>query len=73
MSQEHLELAHELVDVVARRDVPRLLELADPDKMVLLVGQLRWRGKESGVETASPAGWLVEFSKRTGRSHARAA
>jgi ketosteroid isomerase-like protein len=33
--------------------------------VVVLVGQLRYRGKGSGVDTESPAGWMARF--RQGR------
>jgi ketosteroid isomerase-like protein len=29
--------------------------------IALLVGRIRYRGKASGVETASPAGWMFKF------------
>src|SRR4051812_14314754 len=29
--------------------------------LVLVVGQLRYRGKGSGVETTRPAGWMLKF------------
>lgn len=106
------DVAGELVDAVARRDLPRLLELTDPDvewrpfatglleegvyrghdgireyvhdldeawdvlraevddgltvgAVVLLVGRLHYRGRGSGVETSSRAGWVIRF--REGR------
>jgi ketosteroid isomerase-like protein len=112
MSQENLRLAGELVDAVARQDLPRLIELTDPEvewqsfmahlgqhgayrghdgmrqyvrdigdaweflhaeldqaisvgEVVLLVGQLRYRGRGSGAETTSAAGYVVRF--REGR------
>ena len=41
--------------------------LAEPDDGIgvgdieLLVGRIHYRGKASGVETASPAGWMFKF------------
>jgi ketosteroid isomerase-like protein len=32
--------------------------------IALLVGRIHYRGKTSGVETASPAGWIFRFRKR---------
>ena len=29
--------------------------------IALLVGRIHYRGKASGVETASPAGWMFKF------------
>ena len=112
MSQENVELVGELIAAVERQDLPRLIELTDPEvewhsflaelgeggvyhghdgmrryvrdlkdaweflstdvddtlavgTVVLVVGQLHYRGKGSGVETRSPAGYLVKF--REGR------
>src|SRR4051794_18325180 len=43
---------------IGRADVDDGLELAD---MALLVGRIHYRGKGSGVESESPAGWLLKF------------
>jgi len=32
--------------------------------IALLVGRIHYRGKTSGVETASPAGWIFRFRQR---------
>ena len=108
MSQENVELAGQVVDAVAQRDLSRLIALTDPevewhsffalgegegvyrghDRMrqyvsdlndaweivrpevddrlevgdvVVLVGRLHYRGKGSGVETESQAGWVLTF------------
>ena len=111
MSQENVELADQVVDAVARRDLSRLIELTHPEiewhsffalgeegvyrghdgmrrwvsdqndaweilrgdvddrldvgDVVVLVGRIHYRGKGSGVETESPAGWMLKF--REGR------
>ena len=41
MSSQNLKLAAEIVDAVARRDVPRLIELTDPD--------VEWRPFATGL------------------------
>ena len=41
MTSQHLELAAEIVDAVARRDVPLLIELTDPD--------VEWRPFATGL------------------------
>lgn len=113
MSEENVELAHQLVDAVARQDLARLLELTDPEvewhsffaqlreggvyrghdgirqyvrdlddtwdflkteivdtlamgDVVLMVGRLRYRGKGSGVESESLAGYMLKV--RRGRA-----
>jgi ketosteroid isomerase-like protein len=47
---------------VLRPEIDAGLEVAD---IALLVGRLRYRGKESGVETQARAGWMFKF--RDGR------
>ena len=32
--------------------------------IVVLVGRLHYRGRDSGVESATPAGWLFHFRRR---------
>jgi ketosteroid isomerase-like protein len=110
MPQENVELAGQVLDALARRDVSRLVDLCDPEvrwhsffaevtfgagggyhgydgirqyvsdlndaweivradvddglgvgDIALLVGRIHYRGKASGVETASPAGWMFKF------------
>lgn len=108
MSPENVELARQLLDAVAQRDLSRLLAFTDPEvewhsffaqlgekgvyrghdamrqyvrdlndaweivrpdvddglavgDVVLLVGRVHYRGKTSGVETDSAAGWLFRF------------
>jgi ketosteroid isomerase-like protein len=110
MPQENVELAGQVLDALARRDVSRLIDLAHPevewysffaelalgkgggyrghdgirqyvsdlndaweivrgdvddalevDDVALLVGRIHYRGKASGVETESPAGWMFKF------------
>jgi ketosteroid isomerase-like protein len=107
MSRENVELARQLLDAVARRDLSRLIALTDPDvewrsffalgeggvyrghdrmrqyvhdlseafehlrpeptdlldagDIVVGVGRIHYRGRESGVETESPAGWMFKF------------
>ena len=113
MSQEeNVEIVRAAVDAVARQDLTRLIELADPEvewhsflaqlgeggvyrghdglreyvedlsdaweflrtdvddflavgAVVVVVGRLRYRGKGSGVETESAAGYVTRF--RDGR------
>ena len=108
MSQENVELAREVLDAVGRRDVPRLVALAQPDvewhsffalgqeggmyrghdgteqymrdlddalesavvelddaigagDIAVLVGRIRTRGRGSGAESDTPAGWMLKF------------
>lgn len=110
MSRDNVELAGQVLDALAQRDVSRLVALADPEvewrsffaevtlgegggyrghagirqyvsdlndaweivradvddglavgDIALLVGRIHYRGKASGVETASPAGWMFKF------------
>ena len=110
MPHENVELAGQVLDTLSRRDVSRLIDLADPDvrwhsffaevahgigggyrghegirqyvsdlndaweivradvddglgvgDIALLVGRIHFRGKASGVETESPAGWYFRF------------
>ena len=112
MSQENVEIVRAAIDAVARQDLTRLIELADPEvewhsflaqlgeggvyrghdglrqyvedlrdaweflrtdvddflavgAVVVVVGRLRYRGKGSGVETESAAGYVTRF--RDGR------
>ena len=43
---------------VGRAEVDDALGIAD---VVVLVGRLRYRGKGSGVESTTPAGWMLKF------------
>ena len=43
---------------IVRADVDDGLEVGD---IALLVGRIHYRGKTSGVETESPAGWMFKF------------
>jgi ketosteroid isomerase-like protein len=108
MPQENVELAGQVLDALARRDVADLIAFVDPevqwhsffaaldeggvyrghdgirqyisdlndaweivradvddalgvDDVALLVGRIHYRGKASGVETESPAGWMFKF------------
>jgi uncharacterized protein len=111
MSEEKVEqLARQVMDALSRRDLPRMIELTDPDvewrsffaelgeggvyrghegtrryiddlgdawetvraevddglsvgDLALLVGRIHYRGRGSGVETESPAGWVLRFRK----------
>jgi ketosteroid isomerase-like protein len=45
---------------VARAEVDQALGFGD---VVVLVGQIRYRGKGSGVESTSPAGWMLKFRR----------
>lgn len=47
---------------VARPEIDDVIAVGET---VVVVGRLRYRGKESGVETATPTGWLLCF--RDGR------
>ena len=107
MSHDTVGLAREVMNALSRRDVPRLIALADPEvewrsffaigeggvyrghdttrrylndlddaweivradvddalgvgEVAVLVGRIHYRGKASGVETESPAGWMLKF------------
>jgi ketosteroid isomerase-like protein len=108
MSQETVQLARQVMDALARRDVSRLIAFADPEiewhsffaqlgeggvyrghdgtrrymsdlsdaweivradvddalgvgDVAILVGRIHYRGKGSGIETESPAGWMLRF------------
>ena len=110
MSAEIVELARQVLDALGRRDIERLLALADPEvewysffalgqsggvyhghdgtrqymrdlgeaweigradvddavgvgDVVVLVGRMHYRGKGSGVESETPAGWMLKFSR----------
>ena len=43
---------------IVRGEVDAAIEVGD---IALLVGRIHYRGKASGVETASPAGWMFKF------------
>jgi ketosteroid isomerase-like protein len=43
---------------IVRGEVDDAIEVGD---IALLVGRIHYRGKTSGVETASPAGWMFKF------------
>src|SRR4051794_26911194 len=43
---------------IAAAEVDDALEIAD---LALLVGRIHFRGKGSGVESSSPAGWMLKF------------
>ena len=40
---------------------PEARDLLDAGDLVVGVGQVHYRGKESGVESNSPAGWVFRF------------
>ena len=40
---------------------PELSDLLDAGDIVIGVGRIHYRGKGSGVETESPAGWMFKF------------
>jgi ketosteroid isomerase-like protein len=108
MSNAVLKRAEEVMDALSRRDLPRLVALADPSvewrsffaelgeggvyrghegtreyiqdldeaweivradiddglgvgSVAVLVGRIHYRGKASGIETESPAGWMLKF------------
>jgi ketosteroid isomerase-like protein len=111
MSQETVELARQVLDALSRRDLSRLIALADPEvewhsffalgesggvyrghdgtrqymsdlddaweigradvddalgvgDVAVFVGRIHFRGKGSGVESESPAGWMLKFRDR---------
>ena len=43
---------------IGRAEVDDALEIAN---VAVLVGRIHYRGKGSGVESASPAGWMLKF------------
>ena len=43
---------------IGRAEVDDALEIAN---VAVLVGRIHYRGKGSGVESASPAGWMFKF------------
>ncbi len=45
---------------VSRAEVDGALAVGD---VAVLVGRIHYRGKGSGVESASPAGWMLRFRK----------
>ncbi len=108
MSQETVELARRVMEVLSRRDLARLIELSDSEvewhsffaklgeggmyqgqegtrrylsdldeaweivradiddgigvgDVAVLIGRIHYRGKGSGAETESPAGWMLKF------------
>jgi ketosteroid isomerase-like protein len=108
MSEEHVELARDVMSALSQRDYDRLVTLADPGvewrsffaelgeggvyrgidgmrryvddladaweivradvddaigvgNVVLLVGRIHYRGKGSGVEDETSAGWMLKF------------
>jgi ketosteroid isomerase-like protein len=107
VSRENVELARQLFEAIARRDLSGLIALTDPQvewhsffalgergvyrghermrqyvsdlseafedlrpevgdlldagDIVIGVGRVHFRGRESGVETDSPAGWMFKF------------
>lgn len=40
---------------------PELIDALQVDDLVVGVGRIRYRGKESGVETDETAGWMLKF------------
>jgi ketosteroid isomerase-like protein len=54
------EYARDLRDAweIVRADVDSLLAVGD---VALLVGRIHYRGRGSGIETESPAGWMLKF------------
>jgi ketosteroid isomerase-like protein len=40
---------------------PEISEIRDLDGRIVALGRLRLRGKKSGVEVESPAGWVVDI------------
>jgi ketosteroid isomerase-like protein len=45
---------------IGRADVDDALEVGN---VVVLVGRIHYRGKGSGVESESPAGWMLKFRR----------
>ncbi len=111
MSQETVELAREVMKALSQRDLPRLIDFADPEvewrsffaelgeggvyrghegtrrylndlseaweivradvddalgvgDVALLVGRIHYRGRGSGAETETAAGWMLKFRQR---------
>ena len=46
---------------IVRADVDGGVGVGD---VALLVGRIHYRGKGSGIETESPAGWMLKFRGR---------
>jgi ketosteroid isomerase-like protein len=108
VSQENVELARQVMDMLARRDLSRLIALTDPEvewhsffaelgdggvyrghdgtrqymrdlddaweivradvddtlgvgDVAVLIGRMHYRGLSSGIETETPAGWMLKF------------
>jgi ketosteroid isomerase-like protein len=40
---------------------PKVEQMLAVGELVVLVGQIRYRGRASGIETEEPAGWVFEF------------
>ena len=55
--REYVADLHESWDRL-RAEVEDVLDAGD---VVVGIGRVEYRGKESGVESASPAGWMVKF------------
>jgi ketosteroid isomerase-like protein len=112
MSEANVELAVQVMDALGRRDISRVIALADPEvewhsffaelgdegvylghegtrkymrdlteaweivradiddtlgvgDVAVLIGRIHYRGSYSGIETETPAGWILKF--RDGR------
>ena len=108
MSEENVELARRVMDALSRRDLSRVIALADPaiewhsffaelgdegvyrghdgmrqymrdlndawevvradvddtvgvGDVAVLIGHIHYRGRHSGIETETPAGWMLKF------------
>ena len=108
MSAENMELARQVMDALGRRDLSRVIALADPEvewhsffaelgdegvyrghdgmrqyvrdvndawevvradvddtvgvgDVAVLIGRIHYRGRHSGIETETPAGWMLKF------------
>jgi ketosteroid isomerase-like protein len=45
---------------IVRADIDDLIAVGD---VALLVGRIHYRGRGSGIETESPAGWVLKFRR----------
>ena len=55
--QQYLRDIHEAFEIIR----PEVADTLDAGDVVIGVGDIKYRGRGSGVETESPAGWVFKF------------